>query len=431
MFSARIDRLLMCTAAVAVLSGCAIFEKKDSDEPSSRLMQLFEKDGAAYADKATLAYSTGNFKQTLTLVTEALKDNPRNQQALLVGALAAEKLGRFNRARQYYEDLILIDGQATSILGSSSGQPEKISEIAKTRLRSITIKQSELVIENKNGVKSFNLSKDAGATISKTAINNAMSRRNAAKPAPKKPAPAVANLFNQQEQNIITRFLVMKELAEKDFISKEEFLSRRNANIGGLLPLTKQAPGVGIDQPVPAPELIVERINVLKEGVEARAITPREFSAEREVIIEALMSPSPRARLRNKAPSRDILGAAKDLRKLEVLYDLNLITSGEKAAEKKAIENYLGIKRDEPKPAATDNSAALTAEQAAKPASIQASQPEVVEVKTTIEENPIPLKPEVNTVTKGDRAVAIVTTTEPVQTGRAPQNIVPDVSSPF
>ena len=431
MFSARINRLLMCTAAVAVLSGCAIFEKKDSDEPSNRLMQLFEKDGAAYADKATLAYSTGNFKQTLTLVTEALKDNPRNQQALLVGALAAEKLGRFNRARQYYEDLILIDGQATSILGSSSGQPEKISVIAKTRLRSITIKQSELVIENKNGVKSFNLSKDAGATISKTAINNAMSRRNAAKPAPKKPAPSVANLFNQQEQNIITRFLVMKELAEKDFISKEEFLSRRNANIGGLLPLTKQAPGVGIDQPVPAPELIVERINVLKEGVEARAITPREFSAEREVIIEALMSPSPRARLKNKAPSRDILGAAKDLRKLEVLYDLNLITSGEKAAEKKAIENYLGIKRDEPKPAATDNSAALTAEQAAKPAPVQASQPEVVEVKTTIEENPIPLKPEVNTVTKGDRAVAIVTTTEPVQTGRAPQNIVPDVSSPF
>ena len=431
MFSARIDRLLMCTAAVAVLSGCAIFEKKDSDEPSNRLMQLFEKDGAAYADKATLAYSTGNFKQTLTLVTEALKDNPRNQQALLVGALAAEKLGRFNRARQYYEDLILIDGQATSILGSSSGQPEKISEIAKTRLRSITIKQSELVIENKNGVKSFNLSKDAGATISKTAINNAMSRRNAAKPAHKKPAPAVANLFNQQEQNIITRFLVMKELAEKDFISKEEFLSRRNANIGGLLPLTKQAPGVGIDQPVPAPELIVERINVLKEGVEARAITPREFSAEREVIIEALMSPSPRARLKNKAPSRDILGAAKDLRKLEVLYDLNLITSGEKAAEKKAIENYLGIKRDEPKPAATDNSAALTAEQAAKPAPVQALQPEVVEVKTTIEENPIPLKPEVNTVTKGDRAVAIVTTTEPVQTGGAPQNIVPDVSSPF
>ncbi len=432
MFSARIDKLLMCTAAVAVLSGCAIFEKKDSDEPSNRLMQLFEKDGARYADQATLAYSTGDFKQTLTLVTEALKDNPRNQQALLVGALAAEKLGRFNRARQYYEDLILIDGTATSILGSSSGQPEKISEIAKTRLRSITIKQSELVIENKNGVKSFNLSKDAGSNISKTAINNAMSRRNAAKAsAPKKAAPAVANLFSQQEQNIITRFLVMKELAEKDFISKEEFLSRRNANIGGLLPLTKQAPGVGIDQPVPAPELIVERINVLKEGVEARAITPREFSAEREVIIEALMSPSPRARLKNKAPSRDILGAAKDLRKLEVLYDLNLITSGEKAAEKKAIEQYLGIRRDEPQPAAADNSAALTAEQAAKPAVAQNVQPEMVEVKTTVEESPIPLKPEVNTVTKGDRAVAIVTTTEPVQAGSAPQNIVPDVSSPF
>ena len=94
MFSARINKLLLCAAAVAILSGCAIFEKKDSDEESNWLIQQFEKDGESYANKATLAYSKGDFKQTLTLVTEALKDNPRNQRALLVGALSAEKLGR-------------------------------------------------------------------------------------------------------------------------------------------------------------------------------------------------------------------------------------------------------------------------------------------------------------------------------------------------
>lgn len=429
MFFARIHKLLICTAAVAVLSGCAIFEKKDSDEESNWLMQQFEKDGAALANKATIAYSKGEFKKAQTLVSDALKDNPRNQQALLVGALAAEKLGRFNRARQYYEDLIVIDGTETSVLGSASGTPEKISEIAKNRLRAITIKQSNLVIENDAGAKDFNISKDAGNAQSKTTIESALKRT--AKPMPAKPLPPVDDLFTQSEQNIISRFLVMKELAEKDFMSKEEFLSRRNANIGGLLPLTKQAPGVGIDQPVPSPELIVERITVLKEGVEARAITPREFAAEREVIIEALLSPSPRARMKNKAPSKDILGAAKDLRKLEVLYDLNLITSGEKEAEKKAIEKYLGINREEQAKTPAPAAAAMTSEQVMQtvPAQPTSLQPEVVEVTTTVEEVPIPLKPEVNTVTKGDQAVAVITTSE--VSAPAPQNIVPNVTSPF
>ena len=47
MFSARINKLLLCTAAVAILSGCAIFEKKDSDEESNWLIQQFEKTAKA------------------------------------------------------------------------------------------------------------------------------------------------------------------------------------------------------------------------------------------------------------------------------------------------------------------------------------------------------------------------------------------------
>ena len=69
--------------------------------------------------------------------------------------------------------------------------------------------------------------------------------------------------------------------------------------------------------PLSSPELIIERLNILKEGVETRAITPREFSAERDVIIEALMSPTPRQRIKNRAPSKNILDAAQDLRRLE------------------------------------------------------------------------------------------------------------------
>ena len=94
----------------------------------------------------------------------------------------------------------------------------------------------------------------------------------------------------------------------------------------------------------------------------------------------------------------------------------------EKEAEKKAVEKYLGI-NNTPKPVAVQPAAA--------PAPTAQPQ-QTVEVRTTVEEVAIPVKPEVNTVTKDGEAVALVTTTETVKTAEpVPQNIVPDVSSPF
>ncbi len=344
MFSRHFTKVLLSATALSMLSACAIFDKKDTAEPSNWFMNMLEKDGQSDAEKASLAYLEGNFDKALTLTSDSLKANPRNQQALLVGALSAEKLGRYNKARQYYEDLIVIDGQETSILGTPNNQPQKISTTAKTRLRSLTISQTNLTIENKDGSKSFSISKQAGAQQSKQAINKALTKKS---PATAKKTN-IDNLFPGNQQNIVSRFLILKELAEKDFITKEEFLSRRQANLGGLLPLTNKAPGIGIDQPVPSPELIIERLEILKDGVENRAITPREFSAERDVIIEALMSPNPRNRIKNQAPSKNILDAAKDLRRLEALYNMGLITDSEREKEKKAIEKYLGIRHDEP-----------------------------------------------------------------------------------
>lgn len=369
MFSRNFSKILLSATALGMLSACAVIDKKDTPQESNWFVQLFEKDGQSYADKATLAYSNGNFEKTLIYTTEALKDNPRNQQALLVGALAAEKLGRYNRARQYYEDLIIIDGNETSVLGSSNGQPQKLKDIAKNNLRAITIAQSNLTIEDRDGVKHFSISDDASEEISKRTIVNALNKETVESKEAK--TTSLDDIFSPAERNIVSRFLILRELAEKDFITKDEFLSRRSANIGGLLPLTNKAPGVGIDAPTPSPDLIIERLEVLKEGVETRTITPREFSAERDVIIEALMSPAPRHRIKNKAPSKNILDAADDLRRLEILYDLNLITERERLAEKKAVEKYLGIDRSPKKPVAesvaTQTSAPATTPQAVAP----------------------------------------------------------------
>ena len=398
MFSRHFRKILLSATALSMLGACAIIDKKDTPEKSNWFVSLFEKDGQNDADKATLAYSNGRFEKALEYTSEALKANPRNQKALLVGALASEKLGRYNRARQYYEDLIVIDGEETSILGSTDGQPKKISEIAKKNLHTITIAQTNLTIENRNGTKSFAISKEAGAKQSKANITKAMNKKNV-QVSKQKPA-GIDSIFTPAQQNTVSRFLILKELAEKDFITKDEFLSRRTANIGALLPLTHQAPGVGIDQPVPSPELIIERLEILKEGVETRAITPREFSAERDVIIEALMSPSPRQRMKNKAPSKNILDAANDVRRLETLYGIDLITESEKEAEKKAVEKYLGINNEPaPQPQPVVQSVIVT-------------QPQTTETTETVVQTDAPTK---ISVTETPEAVVVeIPKTEPV-----------------
>ncbi len=438
--------LMGCTVLLA-LNACAVVDKKDTDNESNWFVRMFEKDGNEEASQATVAYSRGDFKKAEELVHEALKANPRNQQALLVGALTAEKTGRLNRARQYYEDLIIIGGNETTILGTNSATPEKIADIAKRQLRMLEVKQSELVIENKNGVKSFNISKEAGAKQSSSAIKKAWKK----KPATAKKKADIGSLFSDREQNVISRFLALKELAEKDLITQEEFLTRRQANIGGLLPLTNQPGGIGIDEPVPSPDLIIERIEVLKEAVENRAITPAEFSAERDTIIVALLNPTPRARLKPKAPARDIFGAAKDLRKLEALYDLNLITSKEKEKEKAAIEKYLGINKS-PTAQNQPKAAAQPAPAPTAPAAPQVAETKEVSIVQTQVQQPAPepvnllVQPQVqtNTIEKVE-VVKTVPVSEAKEIERykidgtvsitpdktAAASNAPDVSSPF
>ena len=139
--------------------------------------------------------------------------------------------------------------------------------------------------------------------------------------------------------------------------------------------------------PVPSRVPVVRLLSTLR---------PREFSAERDVIIEALMSPFPRNRIKNKAPSKNILDAADDLRRLEILYDLNLITERERQAERKAIEKYLGI----------DNSP---------------KQPEPAVVTTPAQTQAV----------TSQASTTEISQTKPAEESKTPENANPNVSSPF
>ena len=411
MFAKKIAiNILYSATALSMLSACSIIDKKDTSKQSNWIVSQFEKDGNENANLATFHYTQGNFVKAEEFVLASLKDNPRNSQALMVGASIYEQVGRPNRARQYYEDIILINDNALTVLGTKDNKPKKMTDVAKERLRLINVSQSEILIEDINGEKVFNISKEGGKKHSKSAIEQALFKKNQSKaiknqPSTEQDIAAVEILFSDNEQNIINRFLILKELAEKDLITKDEFLSRRMANIGGLLPFTNKPAALGIDLPVPSPEIIVERIAVLKDAVESRAITPREFSAERDLIVEALLSPNPRYRMKRKAPAKDILSAAKNLRKLEILLELNLITNNEKIKEAKSIETSLGInKKAAPK--------RIIAKKA-KPAPVKIVENKVNIVEEVINNNILPS-----------------TTVQPISVNE-PTPLIPSVSSPF
>ncbi len=428
-------RFVVLSLAGSLAVSCSFIKEHTSPETYNTL--TFSDGGSEEAGKATVAYSQGDFAKTEEHVLKALEENPKQQQALLVGALMSEKTGRLNRARQYYEELIIINGNETTILGNEQMLPEKISDVAKKRLRLLEVKQSNLVIEDANGAKVFNISQPAGQVQSRSAIEEALFKREQQKIAEQQPSSeaeirAVQILFTDQEQNIISRFLILKELAEKDLITKQEFLRARMANVGGLLPLTHKPGAFGIDRSVPAPDVILERIKVLKDAVESRAITPQEFSAERDLIIEALLPPNPRQRMQNKIPSRDVMGAAKDLRKLEILYDLNLITAKEKAAEKAAIEKYLGINRAPAQKAA----AKKVVKPAAQPCTIdnKSAPCTLTDKKTEVKETPEKelVKTEIKVIEEVKNTPVPAPTTPQKQSGTAaPQPLIPAVSSPF
>ena len=424
MFRKSLKFSILALLAATSLSACSLFHHTDT--PEEKGIFYFGDNGKHEADLAVVAYTQGQFDEADKHVREALHDNRKNETALLVGALISEKTNRPNRARQFYEDILLYNGNELSVLGSSTPEPQKITDIARKRLRQLNLSQNKLIIEDSDGNKVFNISNDASVKNGTKAMEEALFLRQK-RVGQKNDAEAQADrnaievLFDDGEKNTISRFIILKELAENDLITKDEFLRARQANIGGLLPITHTPPSSQVIKPVPTADIIVDRINALKSAVEDRAITAKEFSAERNLIIEAVLPPHPTQRLKKKAPAKDIITAAKDLRKLEVIYDLNLITSDEKELEKKAIEKSLGLNPD-----ARDNQPQTLLEQYVQPQSAPMQvqvQPQVLPVNnedTEVAQTTVSISAE--------PAKTTITATKPSEQA---QPLVPDVSSPF
>ena len=119
-----------------------------------------------------------------------------------------------------------------------------------------------MIIEDSAGNKVFNISNEASVKNGTKAMEEALfirqkhiGQKSAAEA--KADRNAIDVLFDDGEKNTISRFIILKELAENDLITKDEFLRARQANIGGLLPLTKTPPSSQVVKPVPTAGIII------------------------------------------------------------------------------------------------------------------------------------------------------------------------------
>lgn len=143
------------------------------------------------------------------------------------------------------------------------------------------------------------------------------------------------------EKNVVQRFETLRRLQEEALITQEEYTKRRNANIGALLPYTRDPAGMGLERSVPGTDAIMARLQALRRSFEMRAITATQHALERSMILNALLPEMPDDRTDRRPPPEDVIEGAAMVGHLEALRAKNLITAAELDAEKDAIEHVL------------------------------------------------------------------------------------------
>ncbi len=186
-------------------------------------------------------------------------------------------------------------------------------------------------------------SEDATVVISSATARGMQPREFV--PASLTPPPTIANPgpgeipLTAMEKNTIQRFEILKRLEDEALITHDEYLKRRTANVGGLLPYTHVPAAEGLGRPVPSADAIVARLAALRRSFEMRAITPQQHALERTMILNALLPENPTDRADPMPPPKDMIEGAAAAGHLERLREKNLISAEELQSEKDAIEH--------------------------------------------------------------------------------------------
>lgn len=323
----RIGRLAIALGLVGTLAACG-----PQSNPQTFLDAMGPSADAA-ADQALAALARGDYAAAETSLDAALKRDPRNPYALLAGGLLYQSTNRPLKARQMYEDLLAQrpNGAAT-VQGWDPSRVVPLADIAAANIRRVDA-------DLQRGGSAWPAASTSAPMPGLVAPVAAV-------------APEIAPL-DPRTRAIADRFLTLRKLRDEQLITPEEYAARRTANAGALLPLSKSPPAAGLDRPVPGIEQIVERLKALQQGLQSRAITPREYELERDTILNALLPSKPTTLAPPEPAPKDLLASAERMRQLERLHAMNLITEAEMKAELAALEAGLRSSGGAPGPVAT------------------------------------------------------------------------------
>ena len=283
-------------------------------------------------ERAILNWSTGKSLEALHHAQKAIQDNPDDVYALMVAGLSYESLGYPNQARALYEQALTVENDySVGVFGAMRNiPPEEVRKTARSRLEALDLPHAPLAIVDPK-TNSAVFTPLGFPPAAEASSGNAPVRQQES-------IKGGLDMLEEGDRNIVLRFLTFNRLRDEKYVTPDEWLSRRTVNLGGLLPYTLAPAAKGLDLPAPTGDVIIGRLNALREALEMRAITPREHAAEREVILEALLPSNPFYRMDAAPVPRDILEGATALRRIAMLEGIGLITPEEAKKEKDAIE---------------------------------------------------------------------------------------------
>jgi len=336
-------KIFFIVVLAAGLSGCGILQGQLLDE-SFWAGSPFHNNQEAELGIAELA--KGNYITSEAHFKRALKGNPRDIDALIGAGILYQNTGQLTKARQMYEAVLALrpdESQQFVVWSDISTRPA--SQIASVNL-------SLLESGGVSAPPTAAVPPPAPASVRGAPSGSALLGRTATPPGGDvmmKPMLKDQGIgFSGNDANIMSRYTTLKVLRDQGLITPDEFNARRQTNVGALLPLTSPPPAAGLDRSVPTTEQIAGRLRAIGRALEMRAISVAQHSAERTMILDALMPSAPVVVANPATPPKGLMEAADSVRRLEKLRDEGFISSDEYARERQAIE--LAMRPTQPSP---------------------------------------------------------------------------------
>jgi len=375
-------RIATVIFAVGGLSACAAIQDSQVLKAEFWTLDNIGKDNQTVAenDQAELglaALAKGDNVLALSHFDVALKANPSDVHALYGMALLYQNTGQPIRAREYYEQILAIrPAPKEEILIWADRQTHPITDITQVNLQllqngSTAPLPGAMAPAQRNDQQA---GVEQGTAQPQSQLYVAPLYKQAQQQAAAQPVAQTA-MFKSADLNIVMRFKALRTLLGQGLITQEEFMQRRQVNVGALLPLTSPPPATGLGRPVPQVDQVSGRLRAISRALEMRALSPAQHTAERSMILDALMPAQPKAVELPALKPKALMEAADLVRRLEMLKESDLITSDEYLKERSAIERTMQPVGAKP-PAAASGGGAVPDNQA-KAKSMSGFQPAV------------------------------------------------------